>query len=116
MCGRGATNTNAENNNVHAASMPYPTARQAIQACQEGDVAIRLAGMDLVVDHETAYELDAEGIEFAYLHFMDRADGERIVVTVPVNLPIVGFREHRRHSFHSKRFSLEGTVDPWLAI
>jgi hypothetical protein len=32
-----------------------------------------------------AYELDAEGIEFAYLCYLMRSDGQRIVVTVPVN-------------------------------
>jgi hypothetical protein len=67
------------------ASMPYPTARAAIEACEEGEVAIRLDGMNLVVDRESAYELDAEGIEFAYLAFMARPDGQRVVVTVPVN-------------------------------
>ena len=49
------------------ASTPYQTAREAIYACQEGEVAIRLDGMNLVLDRESAYELDAEGIEFAYL-------------------------------------------------
>jgi hypothetical protein len=34
------------------ASMPYPTAREAIDACQEGEVAIRLDGMNLVLDRE----------------------------------------------------------------
>ena len=32
------------------ASMPYPTAAEAIAACQEGEVAIRLDGMNLVLD------------------------------------------------------------------
>jgi hypothetical protein len=41
--------------------------------------------MNLVLDRESACELDAEGIEFAYLHFLTRSDGQRIVVTVPVN-------------------------------
>jgi hypothetical protein len=67
------------------ASRPYPTAREAIDACQEGEVAIRLDGMNLVLDRESAYELVAEGIEFAYLHYLMRSDGHRIVVTVPVN-------------------------------
>jgi hypothetical protein len=67
------------------ASTPYPTARQAIDACQKGEVAIRLDGMKLVLDRESAYEIDAEGIEFAYLHFLTRSDGLRVVVTVPVN-------------------------------
>jgi len=67
------------------ASRPYATAREAIDACEKGQVAIRLDGMNLVVDRETAYELDAEGTEFAYLHFRTRADGQRVVVTVPVD-------------------------------
>ena len=67
------------------ASMPYPTAREAIDACQKGEVAIRLDGMNLVLDRESAYELDAEGVEFAYLALLTRADGQRVVVTVPVN-------------------------------
>lgn len=73
------------------ASMPYPTARQAIEACQKDDVAIRLDGMNLVLDRESAYELDAEGIELAYLAFLTRADGQRVVVTV---LPAT----HHHHS------------------
>jgi hypothetical protein len=67
------------------ASTPYPSAREAIDACQEGAVANRLDGMNLVVDLESAYELDAEGIEFAYLQYLMRSDGQRVVVTVPVN-------------------------------
>jgi hypothetical protein len=65
--------------------MPYRSARQAIHACEDGEVAIRLDGMNLVVDRESAHELDAEGVEFAYLNFLTRPNGERIVVTVPVN-------------------------------
>jgi hypothetical protein len=67
------------------ASMPYPTAREAIEACQESEVAVRLDGMNLVLDRDSAYGLDAEGIEFAYLAFLIRSDGQRVVVTVPVN-------------------------------
>jgi hypothetical protein len=67
------------------ASTPYLTAREAIDACQEGEVAILLDGMNLVLDRESAYELDAEGIEFAYLCYLMRSDGQRVVVTVPVN-------------------------------
>jgi hypothetical protein len=50
------------------ASMPYPTTREAIDACQEGEVTTRLErdGPNLVVDLESAYELDAEGIEAAF--------------------------------------------------
>jgi hypothetical protein len=67
------------------ASMPYATAREAIHACEEGQVAVRLDGINLVLDRETAYDLDAEGIEFAYLHLLTRSDGQRVVVTVPIN-------------------------------
>ena len=67
------------------ASTPYRTAREAIDARQDGEVAIRVDGMNLVLHCESAYELDAEGIEFAYLAVLIRSDGQRVVVTVPVN-------------------------------
>lgn len=75
----------AENHHDHACLDAVTTARGAIDACQEGEVAIRLEGMNPVLDRESAYELDAEGAEFEYLHFLIRRDGQRIVVTVPVN-------------------------------
>jgi hypothetical protein len=69
------------------ASTPYPTARQAIQACQEDEVAIRIDGMNLVLDRETAYELDAEGIEFAYASLQfDLGDANRLIFVSPFPL------------------------------
>ena len=69
---------------MYLASLPYPTAREAIDACQEGERAIRLDGMNLLIDRESAGTLAAEGLDFAYLGYMTRADGRRLVVTVPV--------------------------------
>jgi hypothetical protein len=70
---------------IYLASMPYRTAREAIDACQEGERAISLDGMYLVMDRESADALGAEGTEFAYLVYLTRSDGKRVVATVPVN-------------------------------
>jgi hypothetical protein len=70
---------------MYLASLPYRSARQAIDACQEGERAICLDGMNLVIDRDSADAMAAEGIEFAYLGVANRADGQRVIVTVPVN-------------------------------
>jgi hypothetical protein len=70
---------------MYLASMPYPTATEAIDACQNGERAIRLDGMNLVIDRESADALASEGIEFAYLGYTKRADSRGIIVTVPIN-------------------------------
>jgi hypothetical protein len=69
------------------ASMPYPTARDAAKAAREEPAlcAVRLDGMNLVMDRESADGLDAQGVTFAFLHWCEYAGRAGRIVTVPVN-------------------------------
>jgi len=62
-------------------SLEFATAGEAIRfAAANRPVAIRLDGKNLVVRRQDADRLEADGVEFAYLH-----DHEGRIVTVPVN-------------------------------
>ena len=67
------------------ASMPYATGRRALEAKGKDEVAVLLDGMHLVMHREDGYDLEREGVEFAYLGWMNLGDDRRIVVTIPVN-------------------------------
>ena len=66
------------------ASLPYPTARDAAKAAKEepGLSAVRLDGMNLVMDAAAAEALEAEGTAFAYLCWCSWAER---VMSVPAN-------------------------------
>jgi len=65
----------------------FETAGEAIRQAglTAGDVAITLNGKNYVTNRGEADRLAAAGVEFAYLHYCQRSDGTRVIVTVPVN-------------------------------
>ena len=65
----------------------FETAHEAIAwADAEDRKAIRVQGMNLVVEENEALRLASAGVEFAYLHDAVLADGKtHRIVTVPVN-------------------------------
>lgn len=68
-------------------AIEFTTAAEAIQhvdASGRGE-AVLVHGRNMVVDKATLDMLEAARVYFATLHWVTRADGQRVIVTVPVN-------------------------------
>ena len=65
----------------------FDTSVAALARASEQDrlVAIQHADMLLVVDRRDLDRAESAGMKFAYLASAWRADGERVIVTIPVN-------------------------------
>jgi hypothetical protein len=71
---------------IQLKAIEFATAHDAVQWTEAGGrgVAI-LFDKPLVVDQSDADQLAASGVEFAYLCDHETPDGERRIVTIPVN-------------------------------
>ena len=69
-------------------AIEFATAHEAIQWIETDgphDKVIRLNGTYYAVEQAEADRLAAAGVEFAYIHEHQMPDGERRIVTVPIN-------------------------------
>ena len=72
---------------IRVRGQEHRSAHEAIQDCDASgwDAAISVGGKYICVRKAEAERLAAAGVEFAYLHDHEMADGSHRIMTVPVN-------------------------------
>jgi hypothetical protein len=84
--GRAQETTTMKARTIQVRGIEFKTGWEALQWCEaDRGVAVRLAGRNLVIAECEVERLEAAGAEFAILGDLEMPDGERRMITIPIN-------------------------------